>query len=167
VQYPRDEAAIREFNIQCSDWWEDLAEKEKDKFEILADRSKGPNAEAKPAGAGEKSKDGILVSFLLTTTVRSLSPSHKIYRIGAGCSAAEHQTSTMLLLRPRRPIVAVRSQSRCQGGKRDLDAERRRGVRVLDAKFLTPDVDEKGRRQHYRSDEKSKFSPPDVYKEQR
>jgi hypothetical protein len=97
-----DEAEIEEFNIQSSDWWEakDLAEKEKEKFETLADRSKGPNADEKPAGAGEKSKDGILVSSLPTTTVRSLSPSHKIYRIGAGCSAAEHQTSTTLLLLP-------------------------------------------------------------------
>jgi hypothetical protein len=78
-----DEAEIKEFNIQCSDWWEDLAEKEKEKFETLANRSKGPNADEKPAGAGKKSKDGILVSFLPTTTVRSLSPSHKIYLISS------------------------------------------------------------------------------------
>jgi hypothetical protein len=117
--------ATLEFNIQCSDWWEDLAEKDKEKFETLANRSKGPNADEKPAGAGKKSKDGILVSFLPTTTVRSLSPSHKIYRIGAGCSAAEHQTSTTLLLLP--PCFPCRVLFCWQQHEATLDAGKKSG----------------------------------------
>jgi hypothetical protein len=34
-----DKAGIEEFHIQCSDWWEDLAEKEREKFQSLATRS--------------------------------------------------------------------------------------------------------------------------------
>jgi hypothetical protein len=90
VQYPGDEAAIREFHIQCSDWWYDLSEQKQEQFQGFADRIR------------PLTTDGIIVSFLPTTTVRSLPPSHKIYRIGASCSAAEHQTSTTLLLLPPR-----------------------------------------------------------------
>jgi hypothetical protein len=34
-----DKAGIEEFHIQCSDWWEHLAEKEREKFQSLATRS--------------------------------------------------------------------------------------------------------------------------------
>jgi hypothetical protein len=34
-----DEAGIEELHIPCSDWWEDLAEKEQEKFQSLAVRS--------------------------------------------------------------------------------------------------------------------------------
>jgi hypothetical protein len=34
-----NKAGIKEFHIQCSDWWEDLAEKEREKFQSLSVRS--------------------------------------------------------------------------------------------------------------------------------
>jgi hypothetical protein len=39
-----NEAGIEEFHIQCSDWWKDLAEKEREKFQSLADRSNATRA---------------------------------------------------------------------------------------------------------------------------
>jgi hypothetical protein len=72
-----DEAGIEEFHIQCSDWWEDLAERQ-EKFETLADRSN---------------------ATIPTTTVLLSSHSHKLYRTGCNSGPEQNQTSTVLFRR--------------------------------------------------------------------
>jgi hypothetical protein len=61
-----DEAGIAEFHIQCSDWWDNRAEKEREKFQSLAVRS-CPLTSTR-SGADEKSGFSMPSSRRLTST---------------------------------------------------------------------------------------------------
>jgi hypothetical protein len=107
-----DEAGpgIEECHIQCSDWWEHLAEKEREKFQSLADRSNATRACSLGKNVAKESistsTKGRFIPSIPTTT--GWSPSHKLYRIRAGCSRAAEQSrvARWLICRTFLPTLA-------------------------------------------------------------